>query len=57
MDILIVQANPNTNAPRRSLYAFVESDNGEVNPVGLLKADKAIVFNTLSTFKDRDREI
>jgi len=38
-------------------YSFVEGDNGEGVPVGLLKANKAIVFNTSNTFEDREREI
>jgi len=38
-------------------YTFVEGDNGEGVPVGLLKADKAIVFNTSNTFEDREQEI
>lgn len=38
-------------------YEFVEGDNGEGVPVGLLKADKAMVFNTSNTFADRENEV
>ena len=36
-------------------YEFIEGDDGEGVPVGLLKADKAIVFNTSNTEKTRKR--
>lgn len=35
-------------------YEFIEGDNGEGVPVGLLKAEKALVFNTSNTTKDRE---
>lgn len=35
-------------------YEFVEGDGGEGVPVGLLKADKAIVFNTSNTSAERE---
>ncbi len=35
-------------------YRFVEGDSGEGVPQGLLKAKKAIVFNTSNTFKERE---
>lgn len=38
-------------------YEFIEGDSGEGVPVGLLKADKAIVFNTSNTFEDREKAI
>lgn len=38
-------------------YEFIEGDSGEGVPVGLLKADKAIVFNTSNTFEQRERQI
>lgn len=38
-------------------YEFVEGDSGEGVPVGLLKADKALVFNTSNTVKEREENI
>lgn len=38
-------------------YEFVEGDSGEGVPVGLLNADKALVFNTSNTVKDREEGI
>lgn len=38
-------------------YEFIEGDSGEGVPVGLLKANKAIVFNTSNTFEEREREV
>ncbi|MEL5890255.1 MAG: NAD(P)H-dependent oxidoreductase [Methanothrix soehngenii] len=37
-------------------YEFLEGDSGEGVPRGLLKARKALVFNTSNTFPDRERE-
>ena len=37
-------------------YRFLEGDQGEGVPVGLLKASAAIVFNTASTPPQRERE-
>ena len=38
-------------------YRFVEGDQGEGVPVGLLKAKAAIVFNTANTPDKREREV
>jgi NAD(P)H dehydrogenase (quinone) len=38
-------------------YEFVENDNGEGVPNGLLKAQKAIVFNTSNTGTKRDKTV
>ena len=38
-------------------YRFVEGDNGEGVPVGLLKAKAAIVFNTANTPDERERKV
>jgi putative NADPH-quinone reductase len=38
-------------------YRFVEGDNGEGVPVGLLKAKAAIVFNTANTLDERGRKV
>ena len=38
-------------------YEFIEGDNGEGVPVGLLKADKAIVFNTSNTEEAREEKV
>ena len=38
-------------------YRFVEGDQGEGVPVGLLQAKAAIVFNTANTPAEREREI
>lgn len=38
-------------------YEFIEGDSGEGVPVGLLNANKAIVFNTSNTYADREKEI
>ena len=35
-------------------YKFNESDNGEGVPIGFLKAQTALVFNTSNTFPDRE---
>ncbi|MCW4010184.1 MAG: NAD(P)H-dependent oxidoreductase [Candidatus Bathyarchaeota archaeon] len=37
-------------------YRFVEGDNGEGVPVGLLKAKKAVVFNTSNTASAREQK-
>jgi len=38
-------------------YEFIEGDNGEGVPVGLLKARAVLVFNTSNTAADREREV
>jgi putative NADPH-quinone reductase len=38
-------------------YRFVEGDQGEGVPVGLLKAKAAIVFNTANTPEERERKV
>ena len=38
-------------------YEFVEGDGGEGVPVGLLKAEKAIIFNTSNTEAGREERI
>jgi putative NADPH-quinone reductase len=38
-------------------YHFLEGDQGEGVPVGLLKAKAAIVFNTANTPDEREREV
>ena len=38
-------------------YKFIEGDQGEGIPVGLLKAKAAIVFNTANTPPEREREV
>ena len=38
-------------------YKFVTGDKGEGVPVGMLKAKKAVVFNTANTPDDREKEI
>lgn len=38
-------------------YEFVEGDSGEGVPVGLLKAEKAIVFNTSNTSAEREDSV
>jgi len=38
-------------------YKFIEGDSGEGVPVGLLKADKALVFNTSNTTIEREQAI
>jgi putative NADPH-quinone reductase len=38
-------------------YRFVEGDDGEGVPVGLLKAKSAIVFNTANTLEQRERAV
>ncbi len=38
-------------------YRFLEGDNGEGIPVGLLKAETAIVFNTSNTPLKREKEV
>ncbi|MGL1862468.1 MAG: NAD(P)H-dependent oxidoreductase [Pseudodesulfovibrio sp.] len=37
-------------------YEFIEGDSGEGVPSGLLKADKALVFNTSNTEKEREQK-
>jgi len=37
-------------------YEFLETDSGEGVPVGLLKAQKAIVFNTSNTETEREKK-
>jgi NAD(P)H dehydrogenase (quinone) len=36
-------------------YDFQEGDSGEGIPIGLLKAEKAVVFSTSNTFEERER--
>lgn len=38
-------------------YKFVEGDNGEGVPVGLLKAKTALIINTSDTEEDRENEV
>ncbi len=38
-------------------YEFVEGDGGEGVPRGLLKARRAVVFNTSNTFEERERTV
>ncbi|MFO7598058.1 MAG: NAD(P)H-dependent oxidoreductase [Desulfocurvibacter africanus] len=38
-------------------YEFVEGDGGEGVPRGLLKARRAVVFNTSNTFEERERAV
>jgi NAD(P)H dehydrogenase (quinone) len=38
-------------------YEFIDGDNGEGIPVGLLKAKTALVFNTSNTSETRENEI
>ena len=38
------------------VYRFEEKDKGERIPIGLLKAEKAIIFNTSNTKEDREME-
>lgn len=38
-------------------YKFVEGDSGEGVPVGLLKAQSAIVFNTSNTEREREMNV
>lgn len=38
-------------------YEFIEGDSGEGVPNGLLKADKALIFNTSNTYPEREIEI
>ncbi|XES77497.1 MAG: NAD(P)H-dependent oxidoreductase [Candidatus Bathyarchaeia archaeon] len=38
-------------------YRFVEGDGGEGVPVGLLKAKKAVVFNTSNTASEREQRV
>jgi NAD(P)H dehydrogenase (quinone) len=38
-------------------YKFLEGDQGEGIPVGLLKAKAAIIFNTANTPSIREREV
>jgi len=38
-------------------YRFIEGDKGEGVPIGLLKADTAIVFNTSNTQSDRELRV
>lgn len=38
-------------------YEFVEGDSGEGVPVGLLKAEKAMVFNTSNTVGEREEKV
>jgi putative NADPH-quinone reductase len=38
-------------------YRFEEGDNGEGIPIGLLKAQKAVVFNTSNTPAQRERAV
>ena len=41
----------------RVAYKFLDGDQGEGLPVGLLKAQAAIVFNTANTPLEREREV
>ena len=38
-------------------YEFVEGDSGEGVPIGLLKANTALIFNTSNTPKEREIEV
>jgi NAD(P)H dehydrogenase (quinone) len=38
-------------------YEFIDGDNGEGVPVGLLKAKSALVFNTSNTSEERENKI
>jgi len=38
-------------------YEFIEEDKGEGVPNGLLKADRALVFNTSNTERDRENRV
>jgi putative NADPH-quinone reductase len=38
-------------------YQFLEGDNGEGVPVGLLRAETAVVFNTSNTPQERELEV
>jgi putative NADPH-quinone reductase len=38
-------------------YKFIDGDSGEGVPVGLLKAQTAIVFNTSDTSEKREEEV
>ena len=38
-------------------YEFLDGDSGEGVPYGLLKAKKAIVFNTSNTFPEREHQV
>ena len=38
-------------------YKFVEGDKGDGIPIGLLKADTAIVFNTANTPDEREKNV
>lgn len=38
-------------------YEFLEGDSGEGVPVGLLKAQKALIFNTANTSREREENI
>jgi len=38
-------------------YRFLDGDNGEGVPVGILKASIAIVFNTSNTPREREQKV
>jgi NAD(P)H dehydrogenase (quinone) len=38
-------------------YEFIDSDIGEGVPIGLLKADNVLIFNTSNTHEEREREV
>ena len=38
-------------------YEFIEGDSGEGTPIGLLKAQTAIVFNTSNTQQERESQV
>jgi NAD(P)H dehydrogenase (quinone) len=38
-------------------YQFVDGDQGEGVPVGLLKSEKVVIFNTSNTPKEREMEV
>ncbi|UCD65659.1 MAG: flavodoxin family protein, partial [Deltaproteobacteria bacterium] len=38
-------------------YEFIEEDKGEGVPNGLLKADRALVFNTSNTETEREKRV
>ncbi len=38
-------------------YKFLEGDSGEGVPLGLLRARKAVVFNTSDTFPEREHQV
>jgi len=43
--------------PAGVAYQFVEGDLGEGVPIGLLKAESVLIFNTSNTHKEREMEV